>query len=78
VKTTTLELEELPSLGSEPIIEDALRVIRGVHEVKVALDARRVTVGHDENVAEEELAQAVRTTGVKTEVVSPERAEGAS
>ena len=68
MKRTEIQLQELPSLGNGPVIEDALRVIRGVREVKADADAGRVTVLHDEDVTGEELVQAVRATGVAAEL----------
>ncbi|MGH8163698.1 MAG: heavy-metal-associated domain-containing protein [Rhodanobacteraceae bacterium] len=78
MKRTDIQLRELPSLGSGPVMEDALLVIRGVREVKADPDAGRVTVLHDENVSGAELVQAIRATGVAAELAPPRGMEDAT
>lgn len=75
---TRIHLKELPSLGSGPVMEEALRVIRGVRDVTVEPDARRVTVLHDDDVSGHELLQAVCATGVAAELIPQSRADDAS
>ena len=68
MKTTRIQLKELPSLSGGSDIEQALLVIRGVRGVKVQPEAGLVTVEHD-HVDENELVQAVETTGVAAELI---------
>ena len=68
MKTTQIQLADVPSLGGDSHIEKALRAVPGVHELKVEGAAKRVTIEH-EDADPAKLVQAIQATGVEARAI---------
>ncbi len=73
MKTTQIQLSEVPSVGGTTQMEKVIRSLPEVKDVKVEPEARRVTVVH-ESGDEMKLVAAVRAIGMPCEII-PDDAE---
>ncbi len=63
MKNTILNVEGMSCSHCVNAVEKAVGALEGVTEVRVDLDAKKVTVDHDENVTLESIKNAIEDQG---------------
>ncbi len=67
MKTTTLTAPEIECGGCASAIKKSVGAVSGVSEILVDIDAKRVTVTHEDTTLPADIKAAVEKAGFKTE-----------
>ena len=67
MKTTTLTAPEIECGGCASAIKKSVGTVAGVSEIVVDVDAKRVTVTHEDTTLPADIKAAVEKAGFKTE-----------